>query len=35
MKIFDDNSFGWAIVVVTLLLIGAQLFRAAANGIWG
>ena len=35
MKIFDNNSFGWAIVVVTLLLLGAQVFRAVANGLWG
>jgi hypothetical protein len=35
MKIFDDNSFGWAIVVVTLFFLLAQVFRAVANGIWG
>jgi hypothetical protein len=28
MKIFDDTSFGWAIVVVTLFFIGAQIVRA-------
>jgi Sec-independent protein translocase protein TatA len=27
MKIFDDNSFGWAIVVVALLVLGAQVIR--------
>ena len=35
MKIFDDNSFGWAIVVVTLFFLLAQVFRAVANGLWG
>jgi len=35
MKIFDDNSFGWAIVVVTLFLLGAQIFRAVMNLLWG
>ena len=35
MKIFDDNSFGWAIVVVTLFLLGAQVFRAVMNLLWG
>jgi hypothetical protein len=35
MKVFDNDKFGWAIVVVTLLVLGAQVFRAVANGIWG
>jgi hypothetical protein len=35
MKFFDNDSIGWAIVVVTLLLLGAQVLRAIANGIWG
>jgi hypothetical protein len=35
MKLFDSDSFGWAIVVVTLFFIGAQIFRAVANGLWG
>jgi hypothetical protein len=35
MKFFDNDSFGWAIVVVTLFFVGAQIFRAVANGLWG
>jgi hypothetical protein len=35
MKFFDNDSFGWAIVAVTLFFIGAQIFRAVANGVWG
>jgi hypothetical protein len=35
MKLFDDDSFGWAIVVVTLFFLLAQVFRAVANGLWG
>jgi hypothetical protein len=35
MKIFDDNSFGWAIVVVTLFFIGAQIVRGLMNFLWG
>jgi hypothetical protein len=27
MKFFDNDGFGWAIVVVTLLLLGAQIVR--------
>ena len=34
MKFFDDDKFGWAIVVISLLVLGAQVFRAIANGIW-
>ena len=35
MKFFDNDSFGWAIVVVTLFFVAAQIFRAVANGLWG
>jgi hypothetical protein len=35
MKFFDNDSFGWAIVAVTLFFIGAQIFRAVANFLWG
>ena len=35
MKFMDDDKFGWALIVVTLFLIGAQVFRAVANFIWG
>jgi hypothetical protein len=35
MKFMDDDKFGWALIVVTALLIGAQIFRAIANVIWG
>jgi hypothetical protein len=35
MKFFDSDSFGWAIVVVTLFFLLAQVFRAIANGLWG
>jgi hypothetical protein len=35
MKFFDNDSFGWAIVAVTLLFVVAQIIRAVANGIWG
>jgi hypothetical protein len=35
MKFFDDDKFGWAIVVIALFVLGAQIFRAVANGIWG
>jgi hypothetical protein len=27
MKFFDNDSFGWAIVVITLFFIGAQVIR--------
>jgi hypothetical protein len=35
MKFMDDDRFGWALVVVTLFLIGAQVVRAVANTLWG
>jgi len=35
MKFMDDDRFGWALVVITILLIGAQVIRAVANFIWG
>jgi len=35
MKFMDDDKFGWALIVVTALLIGAQVIRAVANFIWG
>lgn len=34
MKVFDSNGFGWAIVAVTLLLLGAQIVRAVAYAVW-
>jgi hypothetical protein len=27
MRIFDNDKFGWAIVVVALLVLGAQVIR--------
>jgi hypothetical protein len=27
MKIFDSDKFGWAIVVIALLVLGAQVIR--------
>jgi hypothetical protein len=35
MKFFDDDSIGWAIVVVTLFFIVAQVIRAVMNFLWG
>jgi hypothetical protein len=35
MKFFDNDSFGWAIVAVTLFFVVAQIFRAVANFLWG
>lgn len=35
MKFFDNDKYGWAIVVVTLFFILAQIIRAVVNGIWG
>ena len=29
MKIFDSDKFGWAIVVIALLVLGAQVIRGA------
>ena len=33
MKFFDNDGFGWAIVVIALFVLGAQIFRAIANGV--
>lgn len=35
MKFMDDDKFGWALIVVALFLIGAQVVRAVANLLWG
>lgn len=35
MKIFDDDKFGWAIVLIALLVLGAQIVRGAMTYLWG
>jgi hypothetical protein len=35
MRIFDSNKFGWVIVMVSLLFIGAQIVRYVVNLIAG
>jgi hypothetical protein len=35
MKIFDDDKFGWAIVVIALFVLGAQIVRGAMTYLWG
>jgi hypothetical protein len=34
MKFMDDDKFGWALVVITILLIGAQIVRAFMTWVW-
>jgi hypothetical protein len=35
MKLFDEDSIGWALVAVTLFFVGAQVIRAVFNFLWG
>ena len=35
MRVFDNDKFGWAIVVIALFLIGAQVVRALMYFLWG
>jgi hypothetical protein len=34
MKLFDEDSIGWALVAVTLFFVVAQVIRAVANGLY-
>jgi hypothetical protein len=35
MKIFDDTSFGWALVAVALFLVATQVLRFVMKLLWG